>query len=94
MCFLAERRSLKASVIGLGYLGSCIAAMLADRGVDVVGVGTDPQLVEELNNGHCRFHETGLAEMFFRNTAAGRLSVRPDYTGVVGAILCRNVVWQ
>jgi UDP-N-acetyl-D-mannosaminuronic acid dehydrogenase len=66
------------AVIGFGYVGSCIAATLADRGFDVVGVDADPGLVDELTAGHCRFHEHGLPELIFRGMAAGRLRVTTD----------------
>ncbi|HEX6873391.1 MAG TPA: nucleotide sugar dehydrogenase [Micromonosporaceae bacterium] len=70
------------AVIGLGYVGSCIAATLADRGLDVVGIDADPRLIDELNSGHCRFREHDLEETIFRAMAAGRLRVTTDYAAV------------
>ena len=35
----------KVSVFGLGKLGACIAATLAARGFDVLGVDIDPEKV-------------------------------------------------
>ncbi|MEC3976909.1 nucleotide sugar dehydrogenase [Amycolatopsis sp. H20-H5] len=75
MRFLSGHEDLKIAVIGFGYVGSCIAATLADRGYDVVGVDTDPRLVEELARGHCRFNEQGLADLIFSGMAAGKLRV-------------------
>ncbi|MDP9870266.1 MULTISPECIES: nucleotide sugar dehydrogenase [Streptosporangium] len=73
------------AVIGFGYVGSCIAATLADRGFDVVGVDTDPRLIEELARGYCRFQEQGLADMIFRGVTTGRLRVTTDSAELASA---------
>lgn len=85
MRFLSDRDDLKVAVIGFGYVGSCIAATLADRGFDVVGVDTDPRLVAELARGHCRFQEHGLAELLFRGLDSGRLRVTTETAGLAEA---------
>lgn len=72
-------------VIGLGYVGSCLAATLADRGLQVVGVDTDERLVGELTEGYCRFEETGLAELIESGVGSGRLRVSTDYACVCDA---------
>ncbi|ONI89774.1 UDP-glucose 6-dehydrogenase [Saccharothrix sp. ALI-22-I] len=79
MPLLSEGRDLRVAVIGLGYVGSCFAADLAARGLDVVGVDTNPRLVEEFNTGHCRLEEEGLAELVADGVAAGRLRATTDY---------------
>ena len=53
----------KASVIGLGKLGSPLAACLAAKGYSVIGVDTDVKKVEALREGRAPISETGLAEM-------------------------------
>jgi dTDP-alpha-D-glucose dehydrogenase len=73
MRFISGDRDLKVVVIGLGYVGSCIAATLADRGLDVVGVDTNAELVEEFNRGYCRFAEHGLPELVEKGAASGKL---------------------
>jgi phosphoglycerate dehydrogenase-like enzyme len=40
-----------ASVCGLGKLGACIAATLAARGFEVVGVDIDQEKVKKINEG-------------------------------------------
>jgi len=85
MRFLSDHQDLTVAVVGFGYVGSCIAATLADRGIDVVGVDTDPRLIDELAGGHCRFVERGLADMLFRGIAAGRLRVTTDCAEVGAA---------
>jgi dTDP-alpha-D-glucose dehydrogenase len=85
MRFLADHEDLTVAVIGFGYVGSCLAATLADRGFDVVGVDTNTQLIDELAAGHCRFAEHGLADMLFRGMAAGRLRVTADTAELAAA---------
>jgi nucleotide sugar dehydrogenase len=75
----------KVAVVGLGYVGSCIAGTLADRGLEVVGVDTNSQLVAELTGGHCRFQEDGLADLISQQIASGRLRVTADYSEVAKA---------
>ena len=55
---------LKAiSVMGLGKLGSPLAACFAGRGFNVVGVDVDKNKIEALNRGLPPVHEPGLAEL-------------------------------
>ncbi len=75
MRFISAQDELKVAVIGLGYVGSCIAATLADRGLEVIGIDTDTRLIDELNNGYCRFEEQGLPELLFAGLETGRLRV-------------------
>src|SRR6266446_1330731 len=63
---------MKVSVIGLGKLGSPMAACLAAKGLDVIGIDTDPRKVEAINQGRPPVHEPGLREMLAQ--AKGRLS--------------------
>lgn len=73
------------AVIGLGYVGSCIAGTLADYGLDVVGVDVDATLIDELSNGFCRFQEDELADLLSRSIKDGKLRVTTDYSAVSAA---------
>ncbi|HEY0454029.1 nucleotide sugar dehydrogenase [Actinophytocola sp.] len=85
MRFISGDHDLRVAVIGLGYVGSCIAATLADRGLDVVGVDTNTKLIEELNDGFCRFAEKGLPELVASGVAAGKLRATTDASAVSAA---------
>lgn len=50
----------KISVIGLGYIGLPTAAMLASRGIKVVGVDVDKAVVETINTGKVHIVEPDL----------------------------------
>ncbi len=62
----------RVSVCGLGKLGACIAATLAARGFEVLGVDLDPEKVRKTNAGLPPVEEPLLAEMM----AAGRGRLR------------------
>jgi UDP-N-acetyl-D-mannosaminuronic acid dehydrogenase len=63
----------KVSVIGLGYIGLPTAAVLANRGVDVVGVDINERAVEIINRGEIHIVEPELDVMVRGAVAAGRL---------------------
>jgi UDP-N-acetyl-D-mannosaminuronic acid dehydrogenase len=84
MRFLPDE-DITVAVVGFGYVGSCLAATMANRGVAVIGVDTDDNLVAELNAGHCRFREGGLAELLAGGLASGRLRITSDYAEIRAA---------
>jgi UDPglucose 6-dehydrogenase len=63
---------MQVSVVGLGKLGVPMAACLAARGLDVIGIDNDPAKVRAINEGHAPVHEPGLMELLAQ--ARGRLS--------------------
>ena len=52
----------KLSVFGLGKLGACMAATLAQRGFEVLGVDVSPEVVRQVNAGEPPVNEPLLAE--------------------------------
>ncbi|WP_285729479.1 nucleotide sugar dehydrogenase [Nocardiopsis sp. ATB16-24] len=79
MRFLPDGRDLAVSVIGMGYVGSCLSATLAESGLNVTCVDTDDRLVAEMRGGGSRFRDPGLPEMFSQGVEAGRLGFTTDY---------------
>jgi UDPglucose 6-dehydrogenase len=55
------------SVVGLGKLGASMAAAIASRGFDVIGVDVTHRAVELLNAGRAPVQETGLEELVAAN---------------------------
>lgn len=68
----------RASVVGLGKLGACLAACIASKGTEVFGIDTNPRMVARLNEGRAPVTEPGLAELIEANR--DRLSARSDYS--------------
>jgi UDPglucose 6-dehydrogenase len=71
----------KASVCGLGKLGACIAATLAQRGFDVLGIDIDAEKVRKINAGLPPVEEPLLAETITAGHA--RLRATQDYREAV-----------
>lgn len=65
-----------ASVFGLGKLGACIAATLAARGFEVIGVDIDAEKVKRINEGLAPVEEPLLAETI--RTGRQRLRASTD----------------
>lgn len=55
------------SIIGLGKLGGSMAAGMASRGLNVIGVDVNRHAVDAVNSGRAPVQETGLGEMIAAN---------------------------
>ena len=64
---------MRATVVGLGYVGLVTAACLADWGHDVVGVDGDERRLEDLKAGRMPLHEPGLEDLVAAGVKADRL---------------------
>lgn len=71
----------KISVIGLGKLGSCMAAVYASKGHDVIGCDINPLPVETLNQGRSPVSETHLQS--FIDQSRDRLVATTDLIDAV-----------
>ena len=61
------------SVIGLGYIGLPTAAVIASRGVDVIGVDVNPQVVDIINSGKIHITEPDLDIIVHAVVQTGKL---------------------
>ena len=79
---------MRATVIGMGYVGLVTAACLAEWGHDVVGVDCDDRRLEDLKAGRMPIHEPGLEELVASGAKAKRLRfAAPSARTVVGSQL-------
>lgn len=69
------------SIIGLGKLGLCIAACLADKGYKVIGVDVNKKKIEQINIGDNPIEETGLTELIKKCKA--NLKLTNDYSEAI-----------
>ncbi|PID42453.1 MAG: UDP-glucose 6-dehydrogenase [Proteobacteria bacterium] len=67
----------KISVIGLGKLGSPMAAVFAKKGYEVIGLDINRSFVDRINSGQAPVNEPQLQE--FINQSNGRLQATTDY---------------
>jgi UDPglucose 6-dehydrogenase len=79
---------MNLSIIGLGKLGSPMAAVMAYKGISVVGVDVNPAFVTAIREGRAPVNEPGLAEMIQANHE--RLTATMDYEE---AILATDVTF-
>jgi GDP-mannose 6-dehydrogenase len=77
------RNKHRISILGLGYVGSVMAACLAHLGHDVIGVDTNPVKVDLLNEGRCLIVEPQLDSLLTTAFAAGRIRATTDPTEAV-----------
>ena len=67
-------------VLGLGYIGLPTASTFATHGLKVIGVDTNPEIVNGLNNGQVHIFENGLDELVHNALNTGNLTIKshPD----------------
>ena len=63
------------SIVGLGKLGASMAAAIASRGHDVIGVDVSRRAVDAVNAGHAPVQETGLEELIAANRSRLRATM-------------------
>jgi len=68
-------------VVGLGKLGACVAACLASRGFDVIGIDAEPGKVEAIQNGRAPVDEPGLQQKI--DEGSSRLRATTNFAEVV-----------
>ena len=76
-------RRLRVTVIGLGKVGAPLAATLAARGFDVVGVDKNRDFVEAIHQGRAPIVEPRLQEMM--DLAGGRIRATTDCVAAVAS---------
>lgn len=76
----------KIGVVGLGYVGLTLTAMLAERGYRVCGVDADPGVLESLGQGSVHLSEPGIARILAESLGRGvtvATELDPDVDAVV-----------
>ena len=68
------------AVVGFGYIGTVIGAVLADRGWPVTGIDVRPNIVDEINQGRTSVPEPGLGELVANSVQVGRLRATSDFS--------------
>src|SRR5438132_560206 len=74
---------MKLSIIGLGKLGAPMAAVMAEKGHNVIGVDVSPAFVSAINQGKAPVSEPGLEDLVRKNRP--RLSATLDCEQAVAA---------
>lgn len=72
---------MKISIVGLGKLGSCMAAVFALRGFEVIGVDSDRKIVDSINAAKAPVFEPGLDKLLKKYQS--RIVATTQYSGAV-----------
>ncbi len=72
---------MHVSIVGSGYVGTTVAACLADLGHDVTNIDVDEDVVAAINDGDSPIHEPGLDELVAEH-AGDTLRATTDYDAV------------
>ncbi|MES1202602.1 MAG: nucleotide sugar dehydrogenase [Pseudomonadota bacterium] len=72
---------MRLSVIGLGKLGAPLAAVMASKGFDVVGLDLNPHYVSSINEGRAPVQEPQLQELM--DASNGRLRATLEYRDAI-----------
>jgi UDPglucose 6-dehydrogenase len=72
---------MHVSIVGSGYVGTTVAACLADAGHTVVNVDIDEEVVAAINAGQTPIHEPGLEELVATH-GGDRLQATTDYAAI------------
>jgi len=68
----------KVAIIGFGYIGTVIGAVLADKGFDIYGIDTSQYIIDSIKSGKSPYNEPGLDELIAIYTKNGRLKISHD----------------
>ena len=68
------------AVVGFGYIGTVIGAVLAERGWPVTGIDVRRHVVDQINEGRSTVPEPGLTNLVADNVRVGRLSATDDFS--------------
>ncbi|MFP8951839.1 UDP-glucose 6-dehydrogenase AglM [Natrialbaceae archaeon A-arb3/5] len=72
---------MNVSIVGSGYVGTTVAACLADLDYEVVNVEIDEDIVDTINAGNAPIHESGLEERIADHAGDG-LRATTEYAAV------------
>ena len=77
-----ENKEIQVGVVGFGYIGTCIGAVLAESGYNVKGVEPNKGIVDEINQGTTSVKEPGLDILVKKVVESGNLKVSSDFSVV------------
>lgn len=73
------------AVIGAGYIGSVLSAVMADSGANVVALDINNSIVDAINSGRSPVREPGLDDLIHKAVASGKLRASGDFSGIQNA---------
>ena len=80
--YLTQASAQTVAVVGLGFVGLTLAVTLADAGISVIGLESDPDILAALQRGEAHFYETGLDPLLKYHLHRGGFTVAQDIEAV------------
>lgn len=80
-----QKSELNVAIVGFGYIGCCIGAVLADKGIKVVGIEPREVIINAINKGICLIKEPELEHLIQKNVANGKLFATTEYSAIKSA---------
>lgn len=77
-----EKKAIDIALVGFGYIGTCIGAVLASRGFRVHGIDVRETMVEAINRGQVLINEPGLSPLIEQAVNNGKLSASMSYDAI------------
>ncbi len=77
-----QSNNLRIALVGFGYIGTCIGAVIANRGYKVVGIDVRKNVVDEINAGTTSIAEPGLKELIGKVVKNGNLTATTDFSPI------------
>lgn len=74
--------SAHVAIVGFGYVGSCVGAVLAAKRYQVTGIDTSKLVVDSINGGEPAINEPGLGDLVARSVASGHLAATLSFDAV------------
>lgn len=78
-----EEGSLRACVVGVGYVGLPLCVILGEKGLRVTGIDRNSEVIEKCKKGQVHLHEKGLSQRLLKLIEQEMLDFSTDATGVV-----------
>ena len=73
---------MKITVIGFGYIGSVISAVLCEAGHTVHAIEQDPKVIDDINNRIFNVPEPSLEKLVFSALDSNSLQINTSYDDV------------
>lgn len=77
-----EEKSINIALVGFGYIGTCIGAVLANRGYRVHGIDVRKNMVDAINKGQSLINEPGLASLIEKTVHNKTLSASTEFRAI------------
>ena len=71
------------SIVGFGYIGAVIGAVLSSRGHQISAIDSQQKCIDDLNAGICRVPEPKLREMIYEAVGKGLLTGSTTYDHII-----------